>query len=72
MESPGGYGLDGAPSLARDVFAASRIRFATRGDERGGEEGEDDEQALHGAIIGWSFAEGNPRNGWGHIREGIV
>ena len=72
MESPGRYALDGAPSLARDVFAASRIRLATCSNESGGEDGEDDEHALHGAIIGWSLAEGNPRNWGGHIREGIV
>jgi hypothetical protein len=67
-----GDGLHRTPTLARDVFAASGIGLAACGDEGGGDDGEEEEDALHGSSIGWSRAEGNPRNGGGHIREGIV
>ena len=71
-EGRSGDRLDRAPTLARDVFAASGVGLAASGEKGGSDDGEQEEDALHAAIIGWSPAEGNPRKRGGHIREGIV
>jgi hypothetical protein len=64
--------LDGAPSLARDVLAASGVGLATRGGERGSEDGEDQQESLHGDRLDRNRGEGNTRNEDDHIRKGIV